>query len=143
MGLLWYKVVSPAPRARWREVLLQDPDALPSHSPEWTDAMCANSRWRDASRLYITNEGRSFVMPMVRFGPLRRFLAIEASPRPGWGFGGIVAPGGVTSADIAVVADDLAHRRPMRREIKPNPVQVDLWRGFTGMRRVPTEAHVI
>ncbi len=31
----------------------------------------------------------------------------------------------------------------MRREIKPNPVQVDLWRGFTGMRRVPTEAHVI
>ena len=143
MGLLWYKVVSPAPRARWRELLGQDPDALPSHAPEFIDAMCARSLWRDASRLYMTDEGRSFVLPMVRFGPARRFFAVEASPRPGWGYGGIVAPGGVTSADLAVVADDFARHRPLRRTIRPNPSQVEAWSTFTGMQRVPTMAHVI
>jgi hypothetical protein len=137
-----YEVISPAPRGRWRALLAEDPDALPTQGPEAVDAMCARSLWRDASRLYTTDEGRSFVLPMARLGPAGP-LAVEGSPRHGWGYGGVVAPGGVTRADLDIVARDLAAHRVLRRTIRPNPTQVEVWRSFTGMRRVASDAHVI
>ena len=125
-----YQVISPAPRGRWRALLAEDPDALPTQAPEAIDAMCARSWWRDASRLYTTGEGRAFVLPMVRLGPAGP-LAMEASPRHGWGYGGVVAPGGVTLADLDIVARDLAAHRVLRRTMRPNPIQLEAWRGFT------------
>jgi hypothetical protein len=49
----------------------------------------------------------------------------------------------VTSTDLAVLADDFGRRRPLRRSIRPNPAQVEVWRSFAGMERVPTVAHII
>ena len=45
----------------------------------------------------------------------------EASMPTHWGFGGIVAEGGVTPADVQLVLGDLAARRIIRQSIRPNP----------------------
>ena len=59
-------VATPALRGAWETTLLEDPDALPTQQPAWVDAVCASGRWRDASRLYRTADGRRLVLPMVR-----------------------------------------------------------------------------
>lgn len=113
-------VVSPAPRAVWDSTRLEDPDALPTQQPAWTDALRATGRWADASRNYQAPDGRRLVLPMVR----RRVTGsagIEASMPTHWGFGGLVADGGVTAADVRLVLDDLAARRIVRQSIRPNP----------------------
>ena len=59
-------VVSPAPRSAWRELVAADPQAMPTQSPEWLDALCADGRYVDASRLYRTADGGSALLPLVR-----------------------------------------------------------------------------
>src|SRR3954454_18678829 len=100
-SLVTFRVVSPAPRAGWSAVVASDPDAMPSQTPAWMDAVTERSPWRDASRMYITESGRRVVFPITRVGGRGRFGAL-ASPRRGWGYGGIVADGGVAPCDIAL-----------------------------------------
>jgi hypothetical protein len=124
-------------------VLASDPDALPSLSPEWIDAVCAGSPWRDASRLYVLHHGRRIVFPMTCAGVDRR-LRMIVSPRRGWGFGGIIADGGVTKRDIAVVAADLARTDAVRLRIRPNPLHTEMWDAFAPeLPRVRKVAHVV
>ena len=59
-------VVSPAPRSAWRELVAADPQAMPTQSPEWLDALCADGRYVDASRLYRTADGGSALLPLAR-----------------------------------------------------------------------------
>src|SRR3954463_13684532 len=113
-------VVCPAPRADGDAARADDPDALPTQSPGWLDAVCASGTWADASRLYRAGDGRPVVLPMVRrkaAGP----LGGEAPERPPWGFGGIAASGGVTAADVDLVLGDLGRRRVAWQGIRPNP----------------------
>jgi hypothetical protein len=113
-------VVCPAPRADWDAARADDLDALPTQSPAWLDAVCASGAWTDASRLYRAADGRRVVLPMVRrraAGP----LGVEASQPTHWGFGGIVADGGVTGADVDLVLRDLGQRRVAWQGIRPNP----------------------
>ena len=120
------ELVSPAPRAAWAGVLRGDPDALPTQSPAWTDAVCASGRFADASRLYLMPDGRRLVLPMVRRragGP----AGVEASHPTHWGFGGLVADGGVTATDVRFVLDDLAARRLAWQSIRPNPLHGRLY----------------
>jgi hypothetical protein len=119
-------VVSPAPRADWIGARADDPDALPTQSPEWLDAVCASGTWADASRLYRAPDGRRIVLPMARrrlAGP----LGVEASQPTHWGFGGIVADGGVTAADVDLVLRDLGSRRVAWQGIRPNPLHGRLY----------------
>ena len=134
--------VSPAPRDAWSAVCASDPDTMPSQTPQWVDAMCDGSPWRDASRLYVTADGRRVVFPLVRRngGP----LASVASPRRGWGYGGIVADGGVTPQDIAIVSDDAAQWDALTLCVRPNPLHAHLWQTFVPeMHRVPGESYVV
>lgn len=137
-------VVSPVPRATWESVLARDPDALPTQSPRWTDAACAGGRWTDASRLLVAPDGRALVLPMLRrraAGP----AGVEASMPTHWGFGGLVAEGGVTAADVALVLADLGARRLARQTLRPNPCHADLYREHAPARTVvvPRRAHVL
>jgi Acetyltransferase (GNAT) domain len=137
-------VVSPAPRAVWDSTRLDDPEALPTQGPEWTDALCATGRWSDASRLYRTRDGRALVLPMVRrrfAGPMR----VEASMPTHWGFGGLLADGGVTGADVRLVLDDLAARGIVRQSIRPNPRHGRLYAEHAPPRSIsiPRHAHVL
>jgi hypothetical protein len=138
-----YRVVSPAPRATWGSVFASDPDVLPSQSPEWTDAVCARSPWRDASRLYVLEDGRRIVFPMTRAGAGRMFSCV-VSPRRGWGFGGIIADGGVTPCDIALVSEDLARIEALRFRVRPNPLHTEMWDKFVPeFPRVRKVSHVV
>ncbi len=87
------KVVSPAPRLEWLDVLEADADALVTQTPEWLDSMCASGPYEDASRLYYTTSGHRLVLPMVRVRHLPKPVAIEASFPASWGMGGLLAEG--------------------------------------------------
>jgi hypothetical protein len=81
-----------APRDRWRAVLAADPLALPEHTPEWVDAVCAVAPFTDATRLYEFADGRQFVLPLVRrSGPSGVGGWLWSLPRS-WGSGGLIGP---------------------------------------------------
>lgn len=138
-----FRVVSPAPRADWSAVVASDPDAMPSQTPAWMDAVTERSPWRDASRMYITESGRRVVFPLTRVGGRGRFSALT-SPRRGWGYGGIVADGGVAPCDIAIVSEDFAHIPELRFRVRPNPLQSELWNQFAPkIARLRKTSHVV
>lgn len=137
-------VVCPAPREAWESACLEDPDVLPTQQPVWTDAVCANGRFVDASRLYHGDDGRRLVLPMVRQrigGP----LGVEASMPTHWGFGGLIADGGVTAADVRRVLDDLAARRLLRQSIRPNPRHGQMYAAHAPTRSISIarRAHIL
>jgi hypothetical protein len=141
------RVTSPAPRAAWREVLDADRHALAFQAPEWLDAMCATGRYEDASRLYETLGGTRIVLPLARrTGAFPGALAPQGSLPHAWGTGGVVADAPVDTADLALVAADLASLRALRTSVRPNPMQANLWVGATrglGATSLPRRAHVL
>jgi Acetyltransferase (GNAT) domain len=137
-------VVTPAPRAAWQEMLLEDPDVLPTQHAAWVDAVCATGRFADASRLYRTSTGRRLVLPAVRrvlVGP----AGVEASMPTHWGFGGLIADGGVRASDVRLVLADLAARRMVRQSIRPNPLHGRLYTEQTpaGAVTIARRAHIL
>ena len=90
-------VATPAPREIWSAVVGADPEALPSQTPEWVDAL--PTEWVDVSRLYTTVDGRNVVVAMVRNRRWRHLVHIAGSYPRGLGYGGVVAEGGVTTAE--------------------------------------------
>ncbi len=137
--------ISPAPRDAWEVVLRSDPLALESQSPAWTDAACAAGGFEDASRLYETVDGRHLVLPMLRRRPSLGALSIEASNPPGWGVGGLLAPGGPTTAEIATVFSELAGRRVLTQRLWPNPLTAASWATAAPVQARATQrvAHLI
>ena len=126
-------------RVAWNEILASDPEAMPTQSPEFVEAICGDGRWTNATREYADPSGRRIVLPMVRRAGR---IAIQASPPPRWGFGGLLAEGGVGTADVEIVVRDLAARRTLRQSVRPNPVQGDRWKDSKQGLRLPRRAHV-
>ena len=134
-------VLSPAPRAAWAARADADPQGLVTQTPAWTDAVCAVTGARDASRLYDFGGGRTFVLPMVRRGP---GAAFRSSLPPAWGFGGLVG-GTPRVEEVRAVLRDLAAHPGLRVRVRPNPLQHELWaaarpRGVIALER---RAHAI
>ena len=139
-------VASPAPRGVWRRLLAADPDALVMQSPEWIDAICAGGGYVDASRLYETAAGGSFVLPMVRrTGILPARLAPLASMPHAWGMGGLISERPATEDELLAIVADLAASTSVRVHIRPNPLHDDMWRSARGLGAVtiPRRAHVL
>ena len=133
-----------APRDRWRAVLAADPLALPEHTPEWVDAVCAVGPFTDATRLYEFADGRQFVLPLVRrSGPSGVGGWLWSLPRS-WGSGGLIGP----DLDVDVVGavlDDLTSLRAARVVIRPDPLR-DEWTKAAVHRSLlasPRRAHVV
>lgn len=140
-------IARPAPRDVWRQLLVADPDALPTQSPEWLDSVCGETGAEDASRLYALPDGRQIVMPLVRrtytpAGP----VALESMPAA-WGFGGPIADGGVDANIVWHVLRDLTIDRPLRLRVRPNPLHAAAWdaatRSVSGLTAMPGQSHVI
>jgi hypothetical protein len=121
------RVINPAPRDRWQEVLATDPNALVFQTPKWIDCVCRFGPYEDSSRLYEFADGRRLVLPMVRRRNLPGPLTSEASLPPTWNPGGIVAPGGARAEDLVAVLGDLADRRILRICLRPGPLDADAW----------------
>ena len=137
-------VVSPVPRAVWREVLAADPDAVATQSPEWADAL-ATRGYADASRLYELADGRRLVLPLAA----RRRAGVTVSEESwpyGWGYGGAVVEGGdLTAADARTVLDDLRRRPAVLRAAVPMPLRGAVWDEAAGpdVQRVPYTSQVV
>lgn len=141
------RVTTPVPRTLWRWVLERDPDVLPSQTPEWLEALCAGSAFRDASRLYETAHGQLAVLPLVARAGRSPRMGVWHSMPPAWGFGGPVVEGGVNRRLLAAVAADLAAQPGLRVHVRPNPLHADLWasavQGLPRVRSKPARAHVL
>jgi len=107
-------------------VLAGDPGALPEHAPEWVDALCADGRFADASRYYVHEDGRTFVLPLVaRRGLLGHGGWLQGFP-PSWGIGGLVGVG--ADGDVLrTVIDDLRRTRHQRIALRPDPTRWSAW----------------
>ena len=119
-------VVSPAPKDVWQELCDADSTATLSQTPAWTDALVGWTGWKDASRLYRTEDGRSFVLPLVKRGPAGRG-AIYASLPSGWGVGGFVSAHTLRTEDVAAALTDIQRLNPLAARFLPNPLQGEIW----------------
>ncbi len=140
---LW--VTSPAPRDLWAELLTEDPRSLVTQSPGWLDARCRLGGYEDASKLYRRQNGRLLVLPMVRRRGSKGALALQSSFGEGWGMGGLIATGGVSRADVDVVASDLSETPALRTVIRPNPLLAAEWKAAArpSVRAVARLSHVL
>ncbi|MEU4498693.1 GNAT family N-acetyltransferase [Streptomyces sp. NPDC023998] len=138
------QAVSPVPRATWAQVLAADPGAMAFHMPEWLDCICTVGGWQDASRLYLNGEGRQLVLPMVRRPARPGGLAVQSSFPPGWGTGGILAPGGVHPHEVDMVLADLLSDGALRTSLRPAFTTAEAWPGSApGVVSVPRTIHVL
>jgi Acetyltransferase (GNAT) domain len=144
MGIL-AKCATPAPRDEWTALIGGAADALVFQTPEWTDCLCATGRYRDASRLYETRDGRRLVVPMVRRAGVAWPLRLQASLPYGWGFGGIVASDQLAASDVSEVLTDLLSAGAARVSLRPNPLSAQVWAAGArgGVRRLQRTAHVL
>ena len=125
------RVTSPAPSRVWAEVAAADPGVMAFQTPAWRDCVVAGSRWRDASRLYETPDGRRLVLVMAR----RRVLpgvTLAASWPSGWGCGGVIAPGGPSRDEIEMISADLARDRAVSLSVRPGFAAAAVWRDPPG-----------
>lgn len=139
------RLVSPAPRDVWNEVLDADPLAVPTQTPAWTDLVCRALGAVDVSRLYELPDGRRLVLPLVARRRLGLELAAESLPY-GFGYGGLVVPGGApTEQDVRMVLTDLARRPAVRTALVPDPLLSDAWAGASppGAVRARSLSHVL
>ena len=134
-------------RDQWRRLFKADLDALPSQAPEWVDALCVQRGYRDASRLYEMSDGRCAVLPLVRRTGLSGWLGTAESMPSSWGFGGPIAPDGVTTDLVGAVLDDLCRALTCRAHLRPNPLHASAWASAAAGRRsvhpLPRRAHVL
>jgi len=117
-------VVSPAPVEIWSEVLACDPNAVVGQAPIWTRALVAGTRWKDCSRLYEFDDGRRFVLPLVRRFDARQ--APQSGFAPSWGIGGLVGAG-LDASVVSHVCQDLASAGSLSVHVRPNPTQAAHW----------------
>ena len=134
-------------RSLWHELHRADPYALPTQSPEWMDALTHSGGYQDAGRLYTNQRGTHALLPLVRRTYPTGGPAILQSMPSSWGFGGLIAPSGVTPELVSGVLDDLEHSSALRVRIRPNPVHAAAWEeaaaGRAGVTAIPARAHVL
>ncbi|WP_406398300.1 GNAT family N-acetyltransferase [Streptomyces sp. NBC_00879] len=138
------RAVSPVPHETWAQVLAADPAATAFHMPQWLDCICRVGGWQDASRLYRTAEGRELVLPMVRRPGWFRALSLQSSFPPGWGTGGILAPGGVRPHEVDMILADLVSDGALRTIVRPAFAAAPAWPDQApGVVHIPRKVHVL
>jgi hypothetical protein len=133
------RIVSPAPRKVWADMVAADPDAVATQAPDWLDCLRRTRGYVDASRLYEFPDGRRLVLPLAARIWAGARVAEESWPY-GWGYGGaLVAGGGLTAEDARLVLSDLARRPVIRAGVMPMPLTSGTWQAAAppGVRRVP------
>ncbi len=137
------RMISPVPNEIWEEVAAADPSATAFQWPAWRDCVCSSGKWQDASRLYELPGGRQVVLMLARRTAWPGRLAPAASWPPGWGTGGVLAPGGVRPEEVAMIRDDLAAGWNLCTNVRPGFTAAPDWAPFDGSGFViPRTVHV-
>ncbi|WP_345602684.1 GNAT family N-acetyltransferase [Pseudonocardia adelaidensis] len=138
---------TPVARDMWHQLLGADRDALPSQGPEWIECLCADAGYRDASRVYQMPDGRQAILPLVRRTGVPSALAALQSMPKSWGFGGLIAPHGLTDDLASAVLDDLSEPLMCRVRLRPNPLHASIWSRAVAdhrwVRAAACQAHVL
>jgi hypothetical protein len=144
MSGLISQVVSPAPRSEWQKVTKIDPTSTLTQGPEWMDALCSFTSWRDASRYYETSDGNSIVVPLAEKGITTAGRVLASMPG-GWGMGGMVSSLPVRHEDVMAVLEDLISLRCLRLRILPNPLRGVEWSASVSAPTIalPRRSHVV
>ena len=132
------------PRSDWAEVLAADPGATIFQSPAWFDAAMEVSGATDASRLYVLDDGRRLVLPLLRRQPVPG-VALDDGYPSGIGAGGVLATGGLCSDDVRVVLSDLMGSRAVTTRIKANHDAASRWQAglVPGVSSAPRRVEVL
>lgn len=141
-----YGVTVPADRGDWRAAFAADPHAQAFHSPDWVDGACRAGGFQDASRRYVTPDGRVLVVPMVRRRHLGGLVSVQGSMPADWGVGGVISRDPVRPEDLAAVCADLHRQRGVLRTfIRPAARTGPLWEkaDLTGAKTTPRVCHVL
>ncbi len=138
-------VTSPVPRDVWDSLLRSDPGAVVTQSLAWRDAVFADGRYRDVSRLYEFASGRRIALPLARRRRASRWTAVTASWPHAWGVcGPICQDGQVSAAEAAAVLADLAGRGIVAAEIQLPESASTAWLGAArGYRVSERGSHVL
>ena len=138
------QVLTPAPRSAWEAVVRQDPHATVYQTVPWRDAAVKVSGATDVSRLYILDDGRMLVLPMLRRKPLPGLLLDESYPAP-FASGGLLASEGLRASDVRQVLEDVRDGPAVRTRIKANHDVADIWgRGLVpGVASSPRRVEVV
>lgn len=118
-------------RSRWQSVVAADPRHVPEQTPEWVDALCADGRYADVSRLYECTDGRQFVLPLVRRRGWMGLGGRLSSYPAAWGIGGPVGPG-LDARVVAAIVDDLRSSRAATVSIRIQPETDQYWSPLVG-----------
>jgi hypothetical protein len=138
-------VISPAPRDAWNALLAADPDSMVHQTPAWADAVRTATRRVDVSRLYVLDDGRRLLLPLLRRSPLLGLILDDSHPSP-WGHGDLLASGGVRPSDVRLVLTDLVRNgRATRTRLLANYATAATWEAglLPGVLRHSGTAHVL
>ncbi|GAA4288578.1 GNAT family N-acetyltransferase [Georgenia daeguensis] len=119
-------VVTHVPAELWSEVLASDPGATLYQTPAWARAVRRATGMTDVSRLYVLEDGRRILLPMVRAAPVPG-LAVDASYPSGYGSGGLLASGGLRDSDVRLVLSDLLRSPALSTRIRANHDTAGRW----------------
>lgn len=137
-------VASPVRDADWDRIYHRDPDALPTQSQRWAQALVSTGRFADKSRLYTFDDGQQALVPLfcrAYGGPVHGRLWSQPAA---WGFGGPVAERGLDTAQLSAILADLEHAWPLGVGLRPNPLHAAVWAdAATRWVRIERSAHVL
>lgn len=140
-----FSLQTPAPPDLWDEIYSEDPEALPTQSRAWAQAISDGGQYKDRSRLYTFADGSRAVMPVFQKKSGMGLPGRLWSQPSAWGFGGPIADQLLNEAHLSAVLDDLAGASELGMHIRPNPNQADAWQRAAAGRwtEIDRTAHVL
>ena len=102
--------------------------------------------YEDVSRLYETREGRLLLLPLLRKAYPGTVLSRQGSLPAGWGTGGVLSDGSLSSAEASAVLEDLRReRRVLRTLVQTHPRSRAAWDigAMPGVKPIPRRAHLL
>jgi uncharacterized membrane protein len=113
-------------RNDWSAVFEADGLATPYQSPDWMRSVTASGRLTDATRMYVSDAGRTILPLAVSRGMM--FGRSAASMPYGFGAGGLISDHAVCGDEMAFIVADVETLGVSRLSIRPNPMQWPLWK---------------
>jgi len=127
-----FLVSTPAPRKAWDTLIGNCPKSLIYTTPQWMDCVTGVERMVDASRFYEFSNGKQAIVPLIRRTMGCKPLSVLASMPRGWGQGGLIAHPELNKHEVIAILNDLRRLGYMQISIRPNPLDVNLWKGLGG-----------